>query len=91
MSHTIGEIEVIFTPTNQGYHHYWTEFNPSTTTLPKGWQREPGRRALKDAIIWEKDVPIAMRDGTILRCDVFRPADKDGVPLPALLPWSPYG
>ncbi|CEL03654.1 hypothetical protein ASPCAL04804 [Aspergillus calidoustus] len=91
MSHTIGGIEVIFTPTNQGYHHYWTEFKPSKITLPKGWQREPGRRALREAIIWEKDVAISMRDGTVLRGDVFRPADKDGVPLPALLPWSPYG
>ncbi|KAJ5701960.1 hypothetical protein N7488_009508 [Penicillium malachiteum] len=47
--------------------------------------------ALSEPIIWEKDVPIAMRDGTILRGDVFRPLAKDNVPLPALLPWSPYG
>lgn len=91
MSRTIGGIDVIFAPTNQEYHHYWTEFKPSKTILPQGWQREPGRRALRDAIIWEKDVAIAMRDGTVLRGDVFRSADKDGVPLPALLPWSPYG
>ncbi|KAL4736692.1 Alpha/Beta hydrolase protein [Aspergillus similis] len=32
-----------------------------------------------------------MRDCTVLRGNIFRPAEKDGVPLPALFPWSPYG
>jgi predicted acyl esterase len=92
MSHQIGGINVTFAPSNHGFHNYWTSFKPSTKViLPKGWQREPGFRALSESIIWEKDVPIAMRDGTILRGDVFRPMAKDGVPLPALLPWSPYG
>lgn len=91
MSRTIGGIDVIFTPSNRGFHNYWVEFNPSKTTLPRGWQREPGFRALPEAIIWEKDVPIPMRDGTILRGDVFRPANKERASLPALLPWSPYG
>lgn len=92
MSHQIGGIDVIFTPSNPNYHNYWTEFRPSSKViLPKGWQREPGFRKLDEPIIWEKDVPIAMRDGVILRGDIFRPFAKDGVPLPALLPWSPYG
>ncbi|QKX62820.1 uncharacterized protein TRUGW13939_09985 [Talaromyces rugulosus] len=92
MSHQIGGIDVTFAPLNHGFHNYWTSFRPLTKViLPKGWQREPGFRALSEPIIWEKDVPIAMRDGTILRGDVFRPMAKDGVPLPALLPWSPYG
>lgn len=91
MSHQIAGFEVDFVPSNRGFHNYWTSFNPSKTTLPKGWQREPDRLPLPEAIIWEKDVPIPMRDGTILRGDVFRPLAKDGVPLPALLPWSPYG
>ncbi|KAF9892299.1 hypothetical protein FE257_002076 [Aspergillus nanangensis] len=91
MSHTIGDIEVTFTASNRNFHNYWTDYRPSKTTLPKGWQREHGCRALSEPIIWEKDVPIAMRDGTILRGDIFRPAARDGERLPALLPWSPYG
>lgn len=92
MSHQIGGIDVTFTPSNRGFHNYWTSFRPSTKViLRKGWQREPGFRTLSEPIIWEKDVPITMRDGTTLRGDIFRPLAKDGVPLPALLPWSPYG
>ncbi|PYI05104.1 alpha/beta-hydrolase [Aspergillus sclerotiicarbonarius CBS 121057] len=92
MSHQIANIEVPFTPSNRNFHHYWTPFLPSSKTiLPAGWQRSPGFRRLPEPIIWEKDIPIAMRDGTVLRGDVFRPLSKDGIPLPALLPWSPYG
>jgi hypothetical protein len=37
----------------------------------------------------EHDLPIGMRDGTLLRADVFRPAD--GGPFPVLLIRNPYG
>ncbi|HEU5327583.1 MAG TPA: CocE/NonD family hydrolase, partial [Thermomicrobiales bacterium] len=40
-------------------------------------------------VIIEKDVPATMRDGTILRADVYRPAVAE--PLPALLTRTPYG
>ena len=92
MSHQIGGIDVEFAPSNRSYHNYWTDYKPSSKViLPKGWQREKGFRALSEPIIWEKDVPIPMRDGTILRGDIFRPLSKGNAPLPALLPWSPYG
>jgi uncharacterized protein len=40
-------------------------------------------------IIVEKDVPATMRDGTVLRADVYRPAVAE--PLPVLLTRTPYG
>ncbi|HUT75365.1 MAG TPA: CocE/NonD family hydrolase [Armatimonadota bacterium] len=40
-------------------------------------------------IIVEENVPVAMRDGVLLRANVFRPAD--GCPAPALLVRTPYG
>jgi predicted acyl esterase len=83
MSHTIGGIEVAFTQSNRNFHHWWADYNPSTTTLPEGWQREPDRRALPESIIWENDVAIPMRDGVKLRADVFQPAKLDSTPLPA--------
>ncbi|WP_207836623.1 CocE/NonD family hydrolase [Williamsia soli] len=38
----------------------------------------------------ERDIPVPMRDGTVLRIDVFRP---DGVKenLPTIMSWNPYG
>jgi predicted acyl esterase len=64
-------------------------FNPSTTTLPQGFRKDEGRRAFPAATIWERDIEIPMRDGVILRADVFRPAEATRVP--AIVAWSPYG
>ena len=38
----------------------------------------------------ERDVPAAMRDGTVLRADVYRPADLPAGGVPVLLSRSPY-
>jgi putative CocE/NonD family hydrolase len=40
------------------------------------------------SIIVEKDIPVAMRDGTILRTDVYRPAE--GGPFPVIMQRTPY-
>lgn len=91
MSHKLCGIDVDFTESNRNFHHWWIEYGPKKQVLPKGWQREPDRLALKEDMIWEKDLDVPMRDGVKLRTDVFRPAKDDGRPLPALLAWSPYG
>jgi uncharacterized protein len=39
-------------------------------------------------VLYERDVPVKMRDGTVLSCDVWRP--KSGGPVPALLQRQPY-
>jgi predicted acyl esterase len=46
------------------------------------YEVEPG-------IICEQDVPVKLRDGTKIYCDIFRP--KDLTHLPALVSWSFYG
>jgi putative CocE/NonD family hydrolase len=58
--------------------------------LPRVWRRE-NRLPLREAIVWLKDIPVEMRDGTKIRVDIFRPASKENEKLPALVPWSPYG
>lgn len=80
-----------FVPTSRDFKNWWVEFNPSTQVLPEGWKREEGRPALREALIWDKDVAIPLRDGTVLRADIFRPASLKDRPLPAILAWSPYG
>ena len=42
-----------------------------------------------DKLIIERDVPITMDDGLILRADVFRP--KDGTPCPVVMTQGVYG
>lgn len=64
-------------------------FNPSTTVLPKGYQKDRSRREFRAETIWERDIEIPMRDGIILRADVFRPAGVSKVS--AIVAWSPYG
>lgn len=91
MTQKVDNINVAFTKANPNFHHWWIDLDPSTRTLPQGWQRDPDRLALKEDLIWEKDVEIPLRDGIKLRADIFRPAKLDGKKLPALLPWSPYG
>lgn len=81
-----------FQPTRRTFANMWTEYEPNKRVLlPKGWRQGFSRLRLREAIIWDKDVPVEMRDGTILRVDIFRPASKEHERLPALVPWSPYG
>ncbi len=47
-------------------------------------QRLPGTE-----IAVERDVPAPMRDGTVLKADVYRPNTEE--PLPVLIARSPYG
>jgi predicted acyl esterase len=44
---------------------------------------------MTNSIRIERAVPMAMRDGTLLRADVYRPYDKER--HPAILMRSPYG
>ncbi|KAJ4983481.1 s15 family peptidase [Stagonosporopsis vannaccii] len=84
--------EVPFLPTRRQFANIWTEYEPNKRVLlPKGWRQGFSRLALREAIIWDKDVPVEMRDGKILRADIFRPASREFERLPTLVPWSPYG
>jgi uncharacterized protein len=85
-----GEVELLFRGLkNPNNHPRYDGGEHFVKTLPKGFKRAPENRELREPTIYEKDVEIRMRDGIILRADVFRPAGPDLVP--ALLPWSPYG
>ena len=68
---------------------FYAGFSPSIQVLPKGHKRYPQSRPFPVAAIYERDLEIPVRDGTILRADIFRPEGTESVP--AILPWSPYG
>lgn len=70
----------------------WGEkFGTERKILPKGWTKDEGRKPFPIDVIWEKDVPIKMRDGVTLYGDIFRSLESEHTTQPALLPWSPYG
>lgn len=69
----------------------WTPFGRETRTLPKGWTKEPGVLPMGCDTIWDKDVPVVLRDGTTLYADIFRPETSETEKVPAILIWSPYG
>ena len=64
-------------------------FKPSTTVLPKGYKHPRGSVPLSCDIIWDRDVAVTLRDGTVIYTDLFRPITLEKVPV--VISWSPYG
>ena len=57
--------------------------------LPKGSVHGEGAKPLECDILFERDVPVRMRDGVTIYTDIFRPVTND--PVPGIVAWSPYG
>jgi len=70
-----------------GYDGFKTE----SKVLPKGHKKREDARSFPEAVRWDRDQPVKLRDGTTIYCDIFRPADMADEKLPAILNWSPYG
>lgn len=64
-------------------------FKQEILVLKKGTIRRAGALPLPCDIVFERDVPMKLRDGVTIYTDIFRPAN-DGK-YPALVAWSPYG
>ena len=55
--------------------------------VPKGVQMVP--RDPAETMVIERDVPITMDDGLVIRADVYRPKTKG--PVPVIMTSGPYG
>lgn len=64
-------------------------FKPETQILKKGSIRRDGALPLPSDILFERDVAITLRDGTVIYADIFRPVEEGN--YPAIMAWSPYG
>jgi uncharacterized protein len=57
----------------------------------QAWQPEPATFGIAE----QHNVPVTMKDGTVLRADVYSPADANGQPakgpFPVVMTQSPYG
>lgn len=56
-------------------HGFCAKFNPRTYE--------------EDGIICEQDVPVTLRDGTVIYTDIYRPKGQENIPC--LVSWSYYG
>lgn len=64
-------------------------FDPGTRTLPAGYRLAPPFLPLPVDIVFERDVPVTLRDGVTIHVDVFRPVGTE--PVPVIVAYSPYG
>lgn len=64
-------------------------FDPGTTVLPAGFRIAPQFAELPVDIVFERDVPVTLRDGAMIHVDLFRPVGQE--PVPVIVAWSPYG
>lgn len=86
-----GEVEVLYRrarPRTDPRGRY-PGFKPGSDVLRAGRVMKPGHRPLLCDIVFERDLAVTLRDGTVIYTDVFRPLG--GADLPALVAWSPYG
>ncbi|KAK1147078.1 hypothetical protein N8T08_001817 [Aspergillus melleus] len=60
------------------------------TSPPKSTTAPPTNKPLPCALIRKRDVPITLRDNTVIYTDVFLPANQSR-PFPALVNFSSYG
>lgn len=85
-----GNISLIFRPLKDpASHPRYDGSESSSQVLPTAFKRRPECRAFQVPTVYEKDIQVVMRDGTILKGDIFRPDVSE--PVPAIVPWSPYG
>ena len=64
-------------------------FEPGSKTLLAGTKLAEQFLELQSDIIFDKDVAVALRDGTVTYVDIFRPVTD--TPVPVIIAFSPYG
>ncbi|KAK1851882.1 hydrolase CocE/NonD family protein [Colletotrichum chrysophilum] len=65
-------------------------FKQENLTLKAGTIRRDGALTLPCDILFERDVPVTLRDGITVYTDIFRPATTNAT-VPSIIAWSPYG
>lgn len=90
----IGNVSVPFTNTTSMLleEAKYTPLNRTTQILIKGSKPvSDDYAALPCDILFESDVPVTLRDGTVIYTDIYRPVNNTPGTIPAILGWSPYG
>ncbi len=86
---TISGIEVIYRKAAPVEKTGYPGLKEETYVLRKGSVQAEGVMPLPCDIRVDRDVPIALRDGTVVRVDIYRPVE--GKDCPIVMWWAPYG
>jgi uncharacterized protein len=70
-------------------HARYQGFSPGEQVLKAGTIMREGARPLPCDILFQRDIPVTLRDGTTIYTDVFRPITSEEIP--GIVAWSPYG
>lgn len=89
----MNDVRKVFTPSRPlepgARYGILSGFEPGTRTLEAGFRIAPPFKPLPVDIVFDKDVPVTLRDGVTIHVDLFRPAGAERVPV--IVAWSPYG
>ncbi len=84
-------IEVMFAdpPRVEDPKSLYAGFKQETVVLPKGYVHEEGRIPFPCDTVYERDVPVKLRDGVTIYADIYRPVTDEKLPL--ILSWGCSG
>lgn len=83
------QIDVIYDPALCYPSDKYPGVKRETILLKKGSKNADPAAPLACDMIFERDLPLELRDGTCVFTDVIRPATEE--PVPAIVAYSPYG
>ncbi|KAL2832205.1 hydrolase CocE/NonD family protein [Aspergillus pseudoustus] len=87
----VGSIDVIFKDGPKSTDHpFYPGFKQETKVLEQGSILKDGALALPCDILWERDVPMKLRDGCTIYLDIYRRADAESG-LPSIIASGPFG
>lgn len=69
-------------------HAKYEGFLPETTLLPAGYTDYEGALPFPCDTIYQRDVGVTLRDGTVIYADIYRPAGKEPVPALYSVSWA---
>lgn len=91
MGDVSNDVEIIWAerpPELKPSKDHWS-VEPGSEVLKQGTQIVPGALPLLCDILWEKHIPVKLRDGVTIYTDVFRPVK--GPKVPTIISGGPYG
>jgi uncharacterized protein len=86
------KIEVIYrdgVPVNG--HSDYPGFKRETKVLERGSVHKEGALALPCDILYERDIPVKLRDGTTIYTDIYRPPGDNVAKVPVIVNAGPFG